>query len=291
VHPTLSTAIDGLSLDDKRRIVEALASERFTRPDIELDPTALGTSGDSSLTINQIQELAAELITQRDLMVSVATGGPRINDVNDYYRARRRRLARLLAEKGLGDPNPHEDLWDWYNHWNQHYNSYAERRAYIASLFDPLISRVTSSTPTMVPAREPTGWERVDRTVDKARARFDSADSEEDFQSIGLLCREVLISLGQAVYEPASHPTIDGVDPSSTDAKRMLEAFLGAVVPGDSNESVRRHAKAALALALDLQHRRTATQRQAAICLEATSSTVNIVAILSGTRDANPGAS
>ena len=93
------------------------------------------------------------------------------------------------------------------------------------------------------------------------------------------------ISLAQAVYDPERHQSLDGVVPSETDARRMLEGFLGATVAGESNEAVRSHAKASLRLALDLQHRRTADFRLAALCLEATSSTINVVAILAGRRD------
>lgn len=95
----------------------------------------------------------------------------------------------------------------------------------------------------------------------------------------------MLISLGQAVYDPAVHASPDGVSPSTTDAGRMIEAFFAQAASGGSNENVRRHAKAALQLAVELQHRRTADFRAAALCLEATSSVANIVAILSGQRD------
>jgi hypothetical protein len=85
----------------------------------------------------------------------------------------------------------------------------------------------------------------------------------QDFQTIGLLCREVLISLGQAIYDPAVHTTEDGVAPSKTDGGRMIEAFLRTAASGGSNENVRKHARAALSLAVELQHKRTADVRGA----------------------------
>ena len=60
----------------------------------------------------------------------------------------------------------------------------------------------------------------------------------------------------------------------------MLEAYIAVELSGSSEEAARRHAKAALALAADLAHRRTATLRDAALCVEATTSVVNVVAIL-----------
>jgi hypothetical protein len=65
----------------------------------------------------------------------------------------------------------------------------------------------------------------------------------------------------------------------------MIESFLAQATTGGSNESVRRHAKAALQLAVELQHKRTANFRTAALCLEAVASVGSIVAILSGHRD------
>src|SRR3546814_4225295 len=59
----------------------------------------------------------------------------------------------------------------------------------------------------------------------------------------------------------------------------MLEAYIAYVFPGGSNE-VRTHHRASLALALNLQHRRTATKQLAALCVEATASTTAVVSII-----------
>jgi hypothetical protein len=131
---------------------------------------------------------------------------------------------------------------------------------------------------------EPTGWQRVDRQLQEVRLRLDTAQSEEQYQAIGLLCREVLISVAQEVYDSDRHSSHDGIVPSDTDAKRMLEAFFTEELEGGANEEARTHAKAALRLALALQHKRTADFRMAALCAEATSSVVNILAVLGGRR-------
>lgn len=46
-----------------------------------------------------------------------------------------------------------------------------------------------------------------------------------------------------------------------------------------------KHARAAVDRAVELQHHRTASFRPAALCVEATSSVVNVIAILAGKRD------
>lgn len=131
---------------------------------------------------------------------------------------------------------------------------------------------------------EPTGWQKVDRQMQEVRLRLDTAENEEQFQVVGLLCREALISVAQEVFDPARHPTIDGAPASKTDAKRMLEAIFQAELAGKVNEEARSHARAALVLALALQHKRTADFMTAALCAEGTSSVVNMLAVLSGRR-------
>jgi hypothetical protein len=81
------------------------------------------------------------------------------------------------------------------------------------------------------------------------------------------------------------HPPVDGVVPSDTDAKRRLEAYIAVEVRTNANEQARKHAKAALDLAVGLEHKRSATWRDAAMCLETTASVVRLLAIVEGRRD------
>ena len=69
----------------------------------------------------------------------------------------------------------------------------------------------------------------------------------------------------------------------------MLDSYLAVELAGSSNAIARKHAKASLDLANQLQHQRTAAFRKAALCAEATASVVNIIAILSGVRNPETG--
>lgn len=275
-------AITGSSKSDQTRIIEAA---KRADPVVDAYGTAtiqLTATLDRTRQLTPDESLLAELVVERNILISVATGGPRINDVDDYYRARRGRIGEALTRLGIADPNPFPSLWDWYKHWSATFQSYSERRAYVHGLYRPLL-RTLSVRPIEVAApREPTGWVRVDRVLAKARYQLARARTEEDFQAVGLLCREILISVGQAVYDPEVHSTSDGVTPSGTDAKRQLEAFFSATLAGDVFEATRKHARAALDMAVALQHKRTADSRFAALCLEATASVVTVVAIVSG---------
>lgn len=91
------------------------------------------------------EDLAREIETQKALMISVATGGLRIDDVNAKYMERRATISVELQRRDLSDPNPHGDLWDWYTRWSSgDMSSWAKRRAYIAQMYQPTIDRVRS---------------------------------------------------------------------------------------------------------------------------------------------------
>jgi len=215
--PPIDEALLALPDYDRKRISEAAASStRFTSPDdisVSRDdrPSSLGSAG-----------LLAELIIQREAMIAVATGRKRIQDVNDYYVARQNRI-RSRMPPAVVYGNEFASLWDWYAYWKENLPSYADRRGYARQLFAPTIDAIANRPSLQASSREPTGWDRVDRTMSKARSSLATAEAEEDWQAIGLLCREAIISLAQAVYDPTIHESPDGVVPSNTDANRMLE--------------------------------------------------------------------
>lgn len=228
-------------------------------------------------------ELLQALDYLRNTMVTVSTGGPRIEDVNHQFQQTYADVAAVLARRGLENPLPYGNLWDWHGRWSSgDLPTYRSRRTFVGEIFNPLINRLRTGR---VEQYEATGWERVDRNVGGLRDRLASSTTEEQFQAVGLLCREALISLAQAVYVLERHPTLDGVAASVTDGKRMLEAYIAVELGGGAHDEARKHARSALDLAVNLQHKRTAAFRDAAMCVEATTAVINIVAIVSGRRD------
>lgn len=232
-------------------------------------------------------QLVTAIEEQKSLMISVGTGERRIQDANEEYKKRRGEIGKMLQSKGIKDPNTFFDLWGWFKRFKSgDLPTYASRRQFMSELYDPLLEQLQqdgSSTPGMFD--EPTGWAKVDRTVTEIRQRLEQATTEEQFQAVGTLCREALISLAQAVFDSAQHPTLDGVKASPTDFKRMIEVYIAVELAGASKEASRRHAKAAFDLANELQYKRTADFRHAAFCSEATVAVINLIAIVSGQRD------
>ncbi len=121
-------------------------------------------------------ELVNEIEAQRSLMIAVATGGPRIQEVNGQYVERRGRIAAELQQRSLDDPNPHGDLWAWYGRWSAgDMPSWQSRRVYVGGLYNPLVNQVRSRSIPVQVFEEPTGWERVDRGVYEVRRRLEQA--------------------------------------------------------------------------------------------------------------------
>jgi hypothetical protein len=107
-----------------------------------------------------------------------------------------------------------------------------------------------------------TDWDKIKRGIIEINKREKQAENEEQFQAVGMLCRELIISLAQAVYNPEIHPSLDGVEISNTDAKRILESYVSVVLSGGANEGLRAYAKITNKLANVLTHKRTATKKR-----------------------------
>lgn len=235
------------------------------------------------------EKLIKLLESLKSLMVSVSTGGPDIQKVNnDEYQSNFKETSEGLRERGLENPIPFNDLWGWKGKWSDHsLPTYKSRRNFLGQMFNPLIERVKGGESVSVNPvfEEPTGWSRVDRSMDEIKLQLMKASTEEQFQGIGNLARETLISLAQEVYDSEQHPILDGKKAGKTDVKQMLDAYIAVELKGRPNENIRKYAKVSLDMANDLTHRRTAEFRLAALCAEATNAVINIISIISGRRD------
>ena len=207
---------------------------------------------------------------------------------NREYGRRRDLIAQELRHRGLGDPNRLRTLEQWCGRWsslNQTLPDYATREAYLGEIYGPLVERIQRA------ARihdQPTGWALVDRQVDEIRRRLAQAVTVEQFQGVGHLCRETLISLAQEVFDEEQHLIDDVEKVSPTDFKRMLGAYLAVELAGGEHKDARKLANAAFDFANKVQHLRRAGFRDAAMCAESTVAVVNLVAIVSGRRDREP---
>lgn len=146
----IADALNALAQEDQKRIAEAVSSLHWKTFD------KITVLADHEVTVAGAPALLAELLTQRALMISVATGGERIQDVNDYFRAREFRIRQALPQ-GIEYANPHDDLWAWYHHWSDHLPQYKDRRQYVRQLFGPAIEAVSKRSSLASEPREATG--------------------------------------------------------------------------------------------------------------------------------------
>jgi hypothetical protein len=100
-------------------------------------------------------------------MIAVATGGPRINDVQSGFAAKYDQVAEELAARDVPNNVPYRDLWQWYGRWSGgDMPSYQSRRNFVNGLADELVANIKrAASASKAPRHEPTGWPRVDRTV------------------------------------------------------------------------------------------------------------------------------
>jgi hypothetical protein len=230
------------------------------------------------------EQLIQDVSFLKTTMISVATGGQRIQDIDDQYKQKFNSTDKVLQKLNLKNPNPHRDLWEWYGKWSSAFPKYAECRMYINEMYNSIMQILEETEEPQLTSViiDLTDWERIERSINEIRLRQREATTEEQFQVVGLLSRETIITLAQAVYKKDKHPVIDGKEVSKTDAKRMLEAYIAVELAGSSNETLRRYAKSTLDLANELTHKRTATKREASLCGIATVSIINLIGTIEG---------
>jgi hypothetical protein len=133
----IDEALEKLPSHDRKRIAEAVASAYSNRKALEEIKVSA-----TDAVVGGAAALLAELLIHRDMMIDVATGGVRIEEVNDYYRAREVRIRQTVPED-LKFENPHPDLWEWYRYWSANLPHWRDRRFYIRQLFGPVIDAVS----------------------------------------------------------------------------------------------------------------------------------------------------
>jgi hypothetical protein len=82
------------------------------------------------------------------------------------------------------------------------------------------LTSASSALTSRAPRRE---GSRVDDQLGQLRERFATARTAEDFQAIGLLCRDLLISLSDATFDEDGHVAEGGDTPGQRTKGRAPE--------------------------------------------------------------------
>lgn len=154
-------------------------------------------------------------------------------------------------------------------------NLYSQRHFpsldYTLSFHVGLMMRMRSR-PQGADVEEPSPFDEVFRRQEQAKHRLDRAVEAEDFQAVGMLLRECLLSLVQALRRRADTPA-HAERPKDADFISWSALLFDALCPGSSNKELRQHlkntAREAWQLVNWLTHDRSANETPCSIAVHA----------------------
>lgn len=121
------------------------------------------------------------------------------------------------------------------------------------------------------------------RRWETAAEAIDRAEEAEDFQAVGMRCRETLVSLAKSLQKEVKLP--EGVEsPKSADFVGWSEHIAQHFAPGSRNERIRSYlrstSKECWQLVNWLTHTSTATLHEAHLALDATSNLLGMFSLI-----------
>lgn len=92
------------------------------------------------------EELLRGIDRLKGVMIAVATGGPRIGEVQYEFTELYDAVDSELRQRSIANPIPYRDLWEWYGRWSSgEMPSWQSRRAFVSELFRGLVEDIRSS--------------------------------------------------------------------------------------------------------------------------------------------------
>lgn len=218
----------------------------------------------------------------RNILIDTATGGKRIENINDNYITIYNKVDEVICKLDLENPNPFKTLWESYNYWSANLDSYAKRRVYFSNLYEELLKIIkTTNTDDVVNIQlEYTNWDIINRTIADIKKQYSEAKTNAQFNGIGAMCRSVYNCLADVIYKKEYHTDSNTDFPNDNQYKNKLLEFVQFKLDSQTNKDFRNHCKSTIDLADELTHKKTATKQQAALTINAVISILNIVSIL-----------
>lgn len=192
-------------------------------------------------------------------------------------------VERIKKEVVVGDVY---EIWDvttdkdrWWVITNLT-NLYSQRHFpsldYTLSFHIGLMMRLRSRS-SQVDANDPSPFDEVFRRMDQAEKRHGSAVEAEDYQAVGMVLRESLISLMAALRRRTELP-VDVERPQDANFNAWSEILMNLLCGGGSNKELRQHlkntAKEAWQLVNWLTHTRSANQTASSIAIHSCQTTI-----------------
>ena len=138
----------------------------------------------------------------------MATGGPRIDDVNDEYQGNYSIVSAALDRRGIENPIPYGSLWDWYGRWSSgdlpviplHAESFLVRSSTPSSIACAPAESKTSNQPGGLASIAPIG---------NSATGWHPQSQKSNSRQLDSYVAKLWISVAQAVYVPERYPTLD----------------------------------------------------------------------------------
>lgn len=184
-------------------------------------------------------------------------------------------VERIKREIVLGDVY---EIWEvttdkdrWWvitNHTNLYSQKHFPSLDYTLSFHIGLMMRLRSRS-DRVDGSDPSPFDEVLRRGEQAQSRHDSAVEAEDYQAVGMLLRESLISLVGALRRRTELP--NGVERPQSNFNGWTEALMNQLCGGGANKELRQHlkntAKETWQLVNWLTHARSANKTASSIAI------------------------
>jgi hypothetical protein len=113
------------------------------------------------------QELLKQFEYLKNTMISVATGGQRIQNVEQQYKGIYLHINSILRKLDIDNPNIYDNLWSWYEKWRTDFPRYQERRNFINEMYNPLINMFYEVEDSKIVdiKLDLSDWDEINRTI------------------------------------------------------------------------------------------------------------------------------
>ena len=213
-------------------------------------------------------------------------GQARDEDVQHVERIKREIVLGEIYE--IWDVTTDKNRW-WVitNLTNLYSQRYFPSLDYTLSFHIGLMARLRNRA-DRIDGDDPTPFDEVFRRVDQAEGKLDEAVEAEDYQAVGMLLREGLISLIGALKRRTELPA-EVERPQESNFVLWVDLLMNQLCGGGSNKELRQHlkniAKETWQLTNWLTHYRNASKTAASIAIHSCQTTVgHFVQILERSR-------
>lgn len=196
-------------------------------------------------------------------------------------------LQHVTRRLGIDFAPSFRDFDSFRSHWMRlglsGSGGWQARRHLLEELFNPVHARLTALEQQTLEAlavgvspHSELGWSGVDEEIRELRRRFATANTAQDYRSIGGHCVGVLEALGQVLYDPARHLRDGESVPPRDKTKARIGRYIEDAAHGPDYADLRGLLNKVVEFAHHVKHTSTGTRYGAGIAADS-------VIMLSGT--------